>query len=390
MQPLQTIESILTTLNDKEFKSIEGLIKRQIANNRYQFEQALKEGDINKIENFIDKVSFDEDFLRATRRNVVPHLSSLDYLSTKSIDLKVFTSDIETLNTYYTLFNKVLDLGTERTFLEQVRKEKLELNVSDILFSGLFYRLTTNFQFSAENPFSQYLFLKKFLEKEPIILKKMTDNFCEYSLHKINYQDNSLFIQELLTLGYQDNLFQKAKTLENYSYMKNLIPTKSIYNDAFMLAGLSSYHFPMVKECFESGVSFFKNDDTMTQQEKAQYKNVFSGVFSSKDSFEIQNFIIDNIPNISIGNHIIVKTIIHQLEQKFETDDERNKIRLELIQKVVNRYCELDFDSLLSLKQIINKRESSEAKNFMEKFIHYQEINNKLPSKNIKENKSKI
>lgn len=392
MQPLQTIESILTTLTDKDFKSIELLIKKQIDNNRQSFQTAIKEGDIAQIEKLLDKVSFDEEFLKTVRRNVVPNLSSLDYLSTKPMSENMFTTDPETLDTFYTLFNHVLDLGEERTFRDRVKKEKLAYNISDLLFAGLFYRLSVNFQYSGEEPFPQYLYLKKYLDKKPTVMKKIVDQFCQSSLHKINYQDKSVFIQELIKLGYKDTLFKQAKNLDNYSYMKNLIHVNNIYNDEFMLAGLSSYHFPMVKECFEAGVSFFRNDSNMTSGEKAQYKNVFSSVFSSKDSLEIQEFIIDNIPDISIGNHIIVKTIIHQLESSYETDIERNKTRLDFINKIFQRYNETNFETIKSLEQIISKREPSEAKTLLEKLIDYKNFAFKYPEKEIpvKENKNKI
>lgn len=390
MQPLQTIESILTTLNTQDFKSVEVLIKKQIEQNRKSFQQAIKDGDITQIENFLDKVSFDEEFLISVRRNVVPALSSMDYFATKSIEEKVFTTDYETLNTFYTLFHDVLDLGEEKTFSNRVKKEKLEFNLGDLLFAGLFYRLTSHFQFSEDANYPQYLFLKKFLDKEPAFFKKALYNFCEYTLHKISYQDNSLLIQDLLKLGYKDKLFQQAKTLENYSYLKNIVPIKNIYNDEFMLSGLSSYHFAMVNECFLVGIPFFNTDTTLSSEKKAQYKNVFSSVFASKDSLDIQNFIIDNIPDISVGNHIIVKTIFHKLEDKFETDIERNQQRVVLLNNVMNRYSQLSQDTLLSLKSIIDKRENSESKTLFEKFINYQLLNKKYPDNYHKENKNKI
>lgn len=390
MQNLKTIENLLVDLNTQDFEQLQELIKKQIANNRISLNKAITEGNIEAIDLFIDKVNFDDTYISHLKKQVVPHIKSLHYLSQKNFTQSFSITDLDTLNAFHLLFKDILDLGEFNDFYKKNHTEKTKFSLSDVLFASLFHRLKLNFEYSGEEPYPKYVFIKSLVGKNEKVWNEILNNFCNSSLSGINFQDNSLLIAELLKAGFKDKLFQQAKNNDNYSYLKTLVDFDNIYNDNFMLSGLSSYHFPMVKESFEHGVPFFKSDETLTQEQKAQYKNVFSSVFASKESLDIQEFIIDNIDNISVGNHIIAKTILHKLEDTYETDFERNDKRIALINKILERYSELENEDILNFQKILQKRKDSYAKNLFEKFINYHLLNQKFPSTSVTIKKNKI
>lgn len=393
MPNLIKIESLLTELNTQEFEQLQKLVQTQIFNNRQKLELAIKTGDIVSIEKYIDKVSFDPSYLKNIKEKIVPHIKSLHYLSKTTIkgDNVAITSS-DSIEIFYLLFKDVLELEEDyKLFLQKERKEKFTFTISDVLFANLFYKLKVNFEFSGKEPYPQYIFLKPFLQKNPDIFNKTIENFVNYSLSKIDYQENSLLIQDLIKIGYEKSLFEKAKNEENYNYMKTLLTIKNIYTDDFMLSGLANYHLPMVKESFENGIPFFNSDESLTAEQKANYKNIFSAVFSSKEALLIQEYIIDNIPDISIGNNIIVKTILHKLEDKFETDIERNNKRMELVFNLMSRYNDLNTEKINQLKFLLEKRTDSLSKELLTKFINFQTLNKKLaPTFHLNEKKNKI
>lgn len=390
MQNLEKIESLLPDLSTKEFELLQNLIQKQINDNRLNFNKAITEGNVEKIDLLIEKVNFDETYINTLRKQVVPHVKSLHYIHKKIFQQKFHISDRETINTFHLLFKDILDLGNFNDFYQKNYKEKLTFPLNDVLFAALFHRLKLNFEYSGEEPYPKYLFIKSLLGNNEEAFTKTLKSFCDYSLAKINYQENSLLINELLKLGFKDTLFQQAKNEENYKYLKSIANFNNIYDEKFMLSGLSKYHFSMVKECFEHGVPFFKYDETMSKTEKAHYKNVFSSVFSSKESFEIQDYIIENIDKINVANHIIVKTILHKLEDTYETDFERNDKRIELISKIIQRYQELEKEEVLSFQELLKKRKDSYAKNLFEKFIDYYLLSKKFQPTEFTVKKHKI
>lgn len=393
MNNLLQIKNLLPELNSTELEDLEKLIKEQSSQNRKDLNTAISTGNTEDIDFFIKKVSFDDIYFKHIKNYVVPHIKSLHYL--KKIDLgtiKFVPVDEESHKIFYILFNEIFDLGeTFQHFQKRQRDEKFILPVSDILFSNLFCRLKVNFQYSGNEPYPVYLFFKSVLKNHPVIFKEIIDQFTKYGLSKVDYQENSLLISDLIKSGYQDILFQQAKNENNYQYLQNTISRNEIYSDQLMLTGLVSYHFPIVKNSFENGIPFFKSGDLLSSDEKAAYKNAFSSVFASKESLLIQEYIIDNIPDISVGNHIIVKTILNKLESKTEFDIERNEKRMELIHKIMNKYLDLDDEKILSFKSVLEKREESLAKNYLTKFINFHTLNTKLTfNSNESSKKNKI
>ena len=49
--------------------------------------------------------------------------------------------------------------------------------------------------------------------------------------------------------------------------------------------------------------------------------------------------------------------MLHQLEDKNETDRERNELRVELVKNIVDRLSELNYEEFISVKTLIDKRD---------------------------------
>lgn len=393
MQNLLQIQKLLTDLNTNDFQQLEKHIKTQISYNRKSFETAIEAGNVDSINEYFNKVCFDQDYLKFFNNKIVPHIKSLHYLSKQPIEASKFSLiDSESVETFHLLFQDILDLNPDyNIFKKEQRNDKLTFSLSDILFSYLFNRLKVSFTYDHETPYPKYIFLKPFLQKKPEIFKRTMDTFVNYTLSKIDFQENSLLITELIKFGYKEKLFEQAKNEKNYHYLQTIFSDKSGYNDAFMLKGLSIFNYSMVKQSFQHGIPFFKNDDSLSAEEKANYKNIFSKVFGSKDSLTIQQYIIDNIPDISVGNHIIVKTILYKLEDNSELDTERNNTRMELIQSIMGRYNQLAQEKILAFQSLLEKRTDSLGKEILTKFLNYNTLNNKLSSSfHTKEKKIKI
>lgn len=386
MTNLLKIKDLLIELNSSEFENLQKLIEDQSSQNKKNFENSIYSGDVINIEKYIKKISFDDIYLKSIKNRIVPHIKSLHYLSTLDLGYTKFVPiDEESNKIFYILFNEIFDLGeTFQNFKERQKTENFIIPTSDILFSNLFCRLKLNFEYYIHDitePYPKYLFLKACLKNHPDFFKGIVDNFTQNCLSKIDYQENSLLINDLIKSGYTETLFQQAKSEENYNYLKTIIPIHTICSKEFMIKGLLSYHFPIVKENFEHGIPFFEDQDSLSSNDKSIYKNALSIVFSSKESFLIQEYIINNISNISIGNHIIIKTLLHKLEDSYESDVDRNTQRMELVQKIMYKYSDLDEYNILSLNTLLEKRKDSLAKNLLIKFFQFDSLNKKFKFK---------
>ena len=70
--------------------------------------------------------------------------------------------------------------------------------------------------------------------------------------------------------------------------------------------------------------------------------------------------------------------MLHQLEDKNETDRERNELRVELVKNIVDRLSELNYEEFISVKTLIDKREDSEGKDFFKKYSYFKELEEKF------------
>ena len=179
-------------------------------------------------------------------------------------------------------------------------------------------------------------------------------------------------------MGYKNKIFEKALLEENDAYLQSQFNPKHIYDEHLMLNVLKGNNYAMVKRAFSNNVPLFPDVNLYPKEIISSYKDAYSYVFASKDTFKIQQFIIDNIPKINIGNNIIIKTVLHQLEDKNETDRERNELRVELVKSIVDRLHELNYEEFISVKTLIDKREDSEGKDFFKKYSYFKELEEKF------------
>lgn len=389
MNNLENIKNLISDFNNEDFKNLQTLISQQVMSNRKEFENAIMLGDIEKVKEYSQKILMDTDYLSSTYRRVVPHIKTMHFLCKEGLfNHNVKIEKVDIVETFYLLFKNVLNLGDNYEFRKNLKDTTYSAN--DVFFAGLFYKLHSSFCYSGDEPYPKFIFLKTLLKNQPDDFHKIIHNFCEYALKSVNYSENSLLIKELIDMGYKDKVFEKALSEENDAYLQSQFNPKHIYDEHLMLNVLKGNNYAMVKRAFEHGVDLFPDIEKFPKELISSYKNAYSYVFASKDTFKIQQFIINNIPKINIGNNIIIKTVLHQLEDVHETDIERNQLRVELVKSIVDRLSELNYEEFISIKTLIDKREDSEGKDFFKKYSYFKELEEKFsnPSSNkIKRNK---
>lgn len=377
MNNLENIKNLISDFNNEDFKNLQTLINQQVILNRKEFENAIMLGDIEKVKEYSQKILMETDYLSSTYRRVVPHIKTMHFLCKEGLfNHNVKIEKIDIVETFYLLFKDVLNLGDSYEFRKNLKDKTYSAN--DVFFAGLFYKLHSSFCYSGDEPYPKFIFIKALLKNQPEDFHEIIHNFCEYALKSVNYSENPLLIKELIEMGYKNKIFEKALLEENDAYLQSQFNPKHIYDEHLMLNVLKGNNYAMVKRAFSNNVPLFPDVNLYPKEIISSYKDAYSYVFASKDTFKIQQFIIDNIPKINIGNNIIIKTVLHQLEDKNETDRERNELRVELVKSIVDRLHELNYEEFISVKTLIDKREDSEGKDFFKKYSYFKELEEKF------------
>lgn len=192
MNNLENIKNLLPNLNNEDFKQIQALINQQIIDNRKIFETSIMTGDIDKIKEYSQKILLDTDYLSSTYRRVVPHIKTMHFLCKESLfEQQVKIEKIDIVETFYLLFKDILNLGDRFQFRKDIKDKTFSAN--DVFFAGLFYKLHSNFCYSADEPYPKFIFLKSLFKNKPEELKKTINTFCEYSLKSVKYAEKFSF-----------------------------------------------------------------------------------------------------------------------------------------------------------------------------------------------------
>lgn len=396
---IKNFEENLPYFNLEQLESLTILIKKQILKNKLEFERSISLGDIENIETYIAKISFDKEYVHslATKKLLHPNVNSIKfiYYNENKIE-KLENTNIEFCDEiqkryFFNIHKQHLKLGTLKEFLSSCNVDNTPtFKLKDLLVSSMIKALNVSFTYYGKNLYSSYVFLKSILKHDPELWDNTLQNFFVNTLKSVDYKKDSLFISALLKDGHTNILINKAKIEENYLYLKSIINIDNFYSDVLMVNSLKEFHLPVIKECFENGFPFFKEDETLTKEEKNNYKNAFSQVFSSKESLELQEYIIENIPDISVGKHIIVKTILNSLEKE-DLHNSKIAYRTELIKKIAIRYIELNRCEIDSLEEVLEKRKDSAGKDLLNKAFTYYDLKENIKEKeNFKITRYKI
>jgi hypothetical protein len=242
---------------------------------------------------------------------------------------------------------------------------------SSNIFQEILKEKIINSLISEKNSFDEDLFFiaKKYVNKE-----KFDRNIYKL-INKFGKSDISQSSEEMHNFIISNNLFnflldgiEKKESLEfflnhpNYSsYFKNCSEDKK---SGLMEYALSNGQIHKVKVLHELGISLSKCD-------KANYSQLF--MMTSSDGNATQDYVINNIDDICVGNHVILKTLLHI---KNETIDHKKKIQI--INRVLEQYPDDKFELIPNL---LNKREDTERVLFTKKYYDHRLLKNELNTK---------
>lgn len=131
---------------------------------------------------------------------------------------------------------------------------------------------------------------------------------------------------------------------------------------------LSNAQIEKVKLLNKLGISLFNNP----KKSKSAYSLLF--MMNTNDGQDTQDFVVRNIKELSIGNHVILKTLLHV---KTQTIDHQHK--LNLLNNLLERYSDKQMNSIPS---ILDKREKTKRVLFVEQYYNTRlfkiELSNEL------------
>lgn len=200
-------------------------------------------------------------------------------------------------------------------------------------------------------------------------ISQLSDKFHKYITdnmlvpHLFHGLSNQKSLDFFLTSPYYEGYFK------NYS---------NETRGGFMDYALSIGQINKVKTLNQLGVSLFNEP----KSSKSAYSKLF--MMNHEEGNAIQNYVLSNIGDVTIGNHVILKTLLHVTSY---TPDHEHKIKL--INTVLEGYSDNQIDLVPGL---LIKRPKTERVLFVEKYYAHRilkmELRNELdPSINNQSNK---
>jgi hypothetical protein len=214
-----------------------------------------------------------------------------------------------------------------------------------------------------------------FLAKEYVDSSKISRNSLKI-IHKIGKGDISQYSDKLHDFIIDKNLvshlldgINNSKSLEFFREYKNYANYLK-YASEDRMSGVMNYaisnaQIEKVRVLHNLGVS-------ISNCEKGSYAQLF--MMTSNEGNKAQDFVIKHIDDITVGGHVIFKTLVHS---KVETADQ--KFKLELINQVLERYSD---DKIGLIPGLLLKRPDTERVLFVKKYYDHRvlkmELNNEL------------
>lgn len=202
----------------------------------------------------------------------------------------------------------------------------------------------------------------KILGKEKMmgISKNFLENFGKSLDISTGYESVHKFVIQNDLIS---QLFNGISKEENLEYFLSVPEYKKYFNEAMkqedqillMTNSIKKADHAKIKVLYEMGVPFPK--------EKQPYSDLF--LKTKEEFFEAQMFVINKIEDITFGNQIILKTLLHSKYSVVTSN------HLQLVQKTVERYLDEQADLLLKATE---KREDSKEVLFVKKFYEYKKL----------------
>jgi hypothetical protein len=212
---------------------------------------------------------------------------------------------------------------------------------------------------------------KKYLNKETFLklMPKIIEKFALYNSIEgkdtiNNYIESNPQLIEVLFSNIRTeeniNAFLKNKTYKKFleNYIK-IYSTKEVMEKAISDASYSKISF-----LHQMGVSF--------PDEKAPYSNLFQK--TSEEALTAQRYVINNIDDITFGNQVILKTVLHY-KRSFASFGNKPDLKLQLITDILNKYTQ---EQAELLPEALKKREKNDETDLVQKFYDYKQFKKEI------------
>lgn len=357
MKKILEMFSDFTNAELKELKT--EITKLEFARDR-NFLKNISEGNLDGVKESLrlginwESSNLWKDLYRLPIDNT--NLETLDY---------VIKGDIPNVKLGSYLMNDFSGDIREITGLSLSKKYDKETIDSSHVFKELMKsRVEKKLIYSSEK-FDEKLFLKAkdYLGEEKFkeILPKAISSFAKYDISKdFQYMHQYIIENDLiidLAIGISapasyDFFFNKK---EYADYLNNC--SEDVKNEV-MSSAIENAQGKKIKALHEFGLS-------LSVPEKQPYSNLF--MKTDEKSHEAQDYVISNIENVCIGNHVILKTMLHK-----SFDQKDDAVKINFIQKVLETYSDED---MKSMPVILNKREPTPRVLFTQKYYEYRKLN---------------
>ena len=360
-ETIQEILSKVSTLKLSDFQNLQQQQIRILEQRSDSFITAIKNSDLNKVKELIDlELNFQDKRLLH-----------------KLYDLSLSSINKETINYLLNLELKLKPISTDliHGFLE-CKKELNPHRASEIdplivfkyfIKTGLkrtleHYKFTDEVFELARSHIEPQMFFE--LAKKHAVGHLATfENMGSYT-NAHNYIKN--YPNELIPI-----LVNNIKSEENLNSFLNNKTYKdflenSIKNDKdgqLMIGAVGNGSYSKMVTLNKMGVCFPLS------------KEPYSKLFAKTDPLisDAQKYVINNIEDITIGNQVILKTLLHAY--RFQDANEKTEIRKGLITLVLNRYTK---EQLEILPEALKKREPSELVNLVGKYYDYVSLSKEV------------
>jgi hypothetical protein len=334
--------------------------KLEFARNR-ELLSHISTGNLQEVKRFFDlgvnwdDANFWKDIYRVSIDNT--NMETLDYLINGNIP------NIKLGNFFVSGFN-----GDMQDLAGYKRDAQGETYDSSFIFKQFMKsRVSKSLQYASDK-FNEDLFLnaegflgeKEFSELLPKAIRCFSRGNVSKGYDRMHQYiiDNDL--TKILLFGIHDK--------ESYDFFFNKKEYINYLNNAsdevrqeIMTSALEASQLEKIKALHNFGIS-------LSVSSKKAYSDLF--MKSDEGAHKAQEYVINHIEDVRIGNHVILKTMLHK---GFDSKDDDFKINL--IQQVLEQYSDED---MKSMPVILNKRELTPRVMFATKYYDYRKLKSNI------------
>ena len=243
---------------------------------------------------------------------------------------------LKEIKDFKTLFKTYLNINLDERFNSSYGNYKLSPYLAKWIYVNRQDSLKNNIKFLES--YCSYL-AQSDLSKMENLVEDITKNFsssAHYLIDRCKSHENMNML------------------LDNKTYSRFLENSKPNYLETLMSNSISGNNIEVVRSLVGRGIDLPKD------------KKTYSALFSTANQRDTMNYIIDNIPDITVGSHVILKTALHY-------DNE-------IIAKILEKYT---LETGISLPLLIKDRLENKGVKLVKNLILKNNLETALIKKNI-------